>query len=666
MKIRKITLENFRQFRDKQAIEFSICDKQNVTVILGQNTSGKTTLIQAFSWCLYGKTNFKSSKELINKDAIIDTPLGSSQAMYVEVELEHDGRLYTVRRSQKSVKLLDGKVRTEDARFAVSYKESELGQTKNVDFMDCTAVVEQILPEQLSDYFFFAGEHIDKINSKGNVRDAVRGLMGLEVISNGMDRFDPKKQGSVISKLRASLDTKADSSSGKLQLDLEQAQKRLAGFEDRKKQLEDEIEILRTEIEKKDAIIAANQTTKLRQEERARLEREIKTLEERLINDEKNFLSNFMRGHFKFYATPLYVKTLKVIADAKGKGEGVPKMHGDSIDYILERERCICGTDLRRNQGAVDELKKEQKLLPPESIGTLVFNFRQQCEGFLRDAKEYASAVEQSYIAIRQTKNMLADKKQRLKDISKEISNGDVNVAKIEHERREMDTSLRRNLDILRDNAERIGEEKNKIANAEKQIDGLVAGSEKNKKIKKALAYAYAIYDWFKVDYDKNVKEVKDGLNKSISEIFTEMFHGRRIVEVDENYRITLKIDDGHGGFVLDPSMGEEAVKNFAFISGLVALAREKAQKKDFVDTEEVEITTEPYPLVMDAPFSNTDDVHIANISSVVPKIAEQVIFIIMKKDWDVAKSAMDGCVGKIFEIEKHSQTISNIRGGFN
>lgn len=41
MLIKQIALKNFRQYKDLQVVEFS-CDKEkNVTVILGDNTSGK-------------------------------------------------------------------------------------------------------------------------------------------------------------------------------------------------------------------------------------------------------------------------------------------------------------------------------------------------------------------------------------------------------------------------------------------------------------------------------------------------------------------------------------------------------------------------------------------------------------------------------------------------
>ena len=45
MLIRKIELDNFRQFIGHQEIEFSTDKLHNVTVLIGKNTSGKTTLI---------------------------------------------------------------------------------------------------------------------------------------------------------------------------------------------------------------------------------------------------------------------------------------------------------------------------------------------------------------------------------------------------------------------------------------------------------------------------------------------------------------------------------------------------------------------------------------------------------------------------------------------
>ena len=44
-----------RQFIGEQTVEFSTDSEKNVTVLIGVNTSGKTTLIRAFEWILYNK-----------------------------------------------------------------------------------------------------------------------------------------------------------------------------------------------------------------------------------------------------------------------------------------------------------------------------------------------------------------------------------------------------------------------------------------------------------------------------------------------------------------------------------------------------------------------------------------------------------------------------------
>ena len=65
MLIKRIELINFRQYIDT-TIEFSVDPQKNITIIMGDNGTGKTTLAQAFQWALYGETGFQI-KELINR-----------------------------------------------------------------------------------------------------------------------------------------------------------------------------------------------------------------------------------------------------------------------------------------------------------------------------------------------------------------------------------------------------------------------------------------------------------------------------------------------------------------------------------------------------------------------------------------------------------------------
>lgn len=65
MLLQSIELQNFRQFINEK-IDFSTDPEQNVTLIIGENGTGKTTFAQAFFWCLYGETDF-TDKTMLNR-----------------------------------------------------------------------------------------------------------------------------------------------------------------------------------------------------------------------------------------------------------------------------------------------------------------------------------------------------------------------------------------------------------------------------------------------------------------------------------------------------------------------------------------------------------------------------------------------------------------------
>ena len=659
MLIKQITLSNFRQYKEKQVIEFS-CDKEkNVTVILGDNTSGKTTLIQAFNWCLYGLTSFKT-RELINSESLQEMGVYSTSEVSVEVELLHEERLYVIRRTQTITKNEINRAPT-FARpiLKVEYKETN-GEMQEVSSIEAQNTVDKILPEALSAYFFFDGEHIADINNKGNVVSAVRGLMGLETISEAVDHFDPKRANSVISKLHKELDIRQDQKDAQLKANLFTAKERLESLEQRKAQVENEIEYFEDRKKELEAKILANATTKARQEEKARIERDLSYLQSNQETVERQIVRDFTKVSYKFFARSLYSKVYKVITEAKQDGEGIPKMHSDSIEFILKRGKCICGADLTLNQGAVNNIRYEQSLLPPQHIGTEIREFKKDCKRAENEVEDYAEVIKNDHIRIRENANQISDKRSQLTYLSR-LLQGDIDVGKFERDNVENEKQLKEKRMLLVDISSSIGEVKNQIQSLESTINGLQVATEKNKKINSYIAYATKIYEWFKQSYDKSEKEVKEDLYTSINDLFSQMYHGQRTVEVDDNYHITLKVDNGKGIFVNDTSPGLDTVKNFAFIAGIVDLARKKAQTKGN-ELEGIQYSSEPYPIVMDAPFSNADDKHIANISKVLPQVAEQVILVVMNKDWEYAQSNMNNKVGMLYQIEKHSEIKSSIR----
>ena len=101
MIIKSLTLENFRQFTDKQTITFSTDSKKKSTLVIAENHTGKTTIIESFSWVLYGKTNLVSILNSSIKDSLSS---GESTTISGCIELVHGNKDYTVERTQKFTK----------------------------------------------------------------------------------------------------------------------------------------------------------------------------------------------------------------------------------------------------------------------------------------------------------------------------------------------------------------------------------------------------------------------------------------------------------------------------------------------------------------------------------------------------------------------------------
>lgn len=648
MIIKQIKLTNFRQFMGEHVIEFSTDKEKNVSVILGSNTCGKTTIVGAFIWGLYGVNNLKEPKMLLNSVLAQKLTFGS-QDVSVEITLNHDNKDYIILRTQRFSKSATGdSVRGNTPELKVSYVV-ESGETIPVNPAECQNVIESILPQALSDYFFFDGERIKSINTKANVKDAVRGLMGLDVYSAGMDHLNPNSGSSVIGKFKKEIDTGKDQEATRRKYQIEEFKANLDGYEKKTPQILDELQHWQTKKDEYDRIIRENEDVKAAQTKRAQLEREVADYEEEIKNSETRFINDINYNASKFFAIPLIKRGFEVLKSAKDEGEGIPNMHASSIEYILKRGKCICGCDLTKNQGAVECIQHEQSLLPPQHIGTEVRMFRKDMENALSTSAMYVDNIKSDYRTWLNSQQKLEYCKKDLKIISDKII-GFEDVEKYERKRQEAVQQLARFEQAKVGNHDAIVRLKALIEANEKEIDKLIVANEKNKKIQRYCDYAQAIYDWFKDFYDRQEKEVKDDLLASINENFSKMYHGSREITMNNDYKITPVLAGDKSE--LAKSEGLETVTNFSFIMGLVELARKKAMK---IEDEELanQPITEPYPIVMDAPFSNTDIKHIENITARLPEVAEQVIIFVMDKDWNYAKKELEKHLGSKYIIEK-------------
>ena len=83
------------RYKGDNELFFSTDNEKNVTVVLGDNTFGKTTLAQGFRWALYEKlndTSYAKKKDVVLLNNEVAAEMRGSQVrdVYVEIVVEND------------------------------------------------------------------------------------------------------------------------------------------------------------------------------------------------------------------------------------------------------------------------------------------------------------------------------------------------------------------------------------------------------------------------------------------------------------------------------------------------------------------------------------------------------------------------------------------------
>lgn len=655
MLIKSLKMQNFRQFKGITAVDFSCDPEQNVTIILGDNTFGKTTLLQAFNWCFYETVMFDNNPDfLLNLEVANGMNNGDTEIVSVEICVIHNGVDYVITRSQ-TYSCANGKVTgMKKAQAKVSYKQED-GQTESVRATEVQKVIENILPNDLSTYFFFDTERVRSISTRKDVADAVKGLLGLSIMDTAIKHIGTKgNKKTVLGKLYGAMDLDGDEKArGALDM--------IHSSEAKREAIKEQIETCTSQIrqyevrkEQLDDILRDNQTTATLQKKKEDLERRLNTERSTLESTIALFFKEYSKGSLQLYTQPLLGRAGDFLAAIKIDDKGVRDLTAPTILELLKRGRCICGAELCEGNDAYNHLMEELNYVPPESIGNTVRHYREKLNSFSRNADHTFESLTSRYQEIYRSKARIQEWEDELADISVQIKGKD-NMKQYETELIDVKSRLRelnaKKERLIRDDATL----KNEIERYKKVYDSLIAVSGKNKETMLLIKYAEEILDWLSSTYKEKEAFIREALEAKVNNIFEQMYHGHRRVSIDQKYQVTLLITIEDKEIAAGESEGSNRVKSFAFIAGLVALAKEKLIAN--AGEEGFNLSSEPYPLVMDAPFSNADETHTANISKVLHEIAEQVIMFVMQKDWRYAEPVMAARVGKQYQLRKLSET---------
>jgi DNA repair exonuclease SbcCD ATPase subunit len=133
LSITKVIVKGFRGFVKEGEFEFST----PITILFGGNGKGKSSLLNSIEWCLFG-SNCIGKNTGIRERVDWEVKNRNSKECYVKIEMEENGKKYTVKRVWKSPRKDELYITMEDGRTidGEEAKEELIRLIKNFSFKD--------------------------------------------------------------------------------------------------------------------------------------------------------------------------------------------------------------------------------------------------------------------------------------------------------------------------------------------------------------------------------------------------------------------------------------------------------------------------------------------------------------------------------------------------
>lgn len=668
MKLESMSLENFRQFKGKQELHFSTRRDRNVTVVHAENGFGKTTLLKALLWGLYGQSglmgadgkeeDFERPDHIIHEGTALEGGDPGSIIASVFLSFSHDGKRYSLRRSISLAQQLDDPKQT-----SVTLHVVESGQTHKLD--GAQQRINALIPPGIAPFLFFNGERINYLAMERNseqVTDAIQQVLGLRLLKTTIDDL---QHTNVRGKLRAEL--RASTSQEKKDLLEEQST-----LEKRKEVAEESIRECDANIEANREVIASlinrlerNRESAELQDERSRCEQE-RDEHQTARDDLSRWLTRLIaEDGYTLFSEALVVKGRELVNRLRSEGKIPARVLNSFLKDLLVASRCICtrcldpGTPERK---AVEELLTiagDQDF--NNAVGALD-NALGLIEGVrTRVAEQLTSINRERLDHIRNIREI----DERLEEIHHELGERDdeevksledaLNRARIRAVQLDHDLSVLKK-DVA-DIVEALEQLKIKIRTIAEKEEAALRAQRRVDAVDESVVLLTKILD-------AETTDLRPLLNEEIAGHFKAIMTKDYWAELSDNYTLKIRKNVTASGSASNRtatvdvalSTGERTVTSLVFIASLVALAERRAQ----IPTILRDLSGSEYPIAIDSPFGSLS-VFREGVARHVPELAPQVLLFVSPEQYNgqVERALAESKrVGKRYFLQYHGPAI--------
>lgn len=575
MKFTRIKIENFRQHR---GVELVFDDQRGMFVVVkGKMGAGKTNLLNAFTWCLYGEVDDKkaSSPEILNQSVLLATEDGKyvDVSVTIDIDLEESGTA-TVKRSQSYKKTGERTVSLfESPTIVVSSMESlEKG---HVVSPSPEQWIEKFLPYRFKPYFLFDGERLERFFKETDaplIKNAIQEIARIDVL----ERLSVNLANAADDALK-SVAKLSGVDGNRLSEDFERIQSQIEKFTLEFKTAESlvlESENLEDELDKK---LGDIHELERNISDKKRLEREIITCERELAGYEAQFLMHARENGPVAFMSGALLELKRQTDVARANRVLPPPFDIEVLRDLLETKSCICGTALEPGDSHADHIQDLiNRYEEISEVGSLLSEHLVQQSAFLAQIPvgfELLSNLNENII---RTESRLSALREDLLELEKVLTgHNDDEVQDLATRRRTVRSNrdkAKSDMSVLKSQLDDL---KIQSLNLRRDIEKASATSEKALDAKALADFATTVSSAASDLYREMNDQVRTSVATSLDAQFKQMTWKKdaiKEVTIDSNYKVSV-FNNREFEILSKLSAGERLCLAFAFSLTLSAVA---------------------------------------------------------------------------------------------
>ncbi len=554
MRFKSIEIKNYRPYinvKFKFPIRYNNTNSSDLHVILAENGVGKTSILNAITWCLYGKEYYighEATLPMLNLQVLNDAKRQNikTEIISVKINAENNGKDYIFEREVPFK--IDSEFLQKDT-FKVFYSKPS-GEVECCTDDEAKDYVQKYMPEEIRQYFYFDNEQLHNYffgaQSEGDkIKNSIKNISQVNIISRISERLD------VI---------------------LKEMQREAGNFVPKIQEINDQIDSLKILINEKEDLIKELEKSILYSDEkiqeyndkingyeylneldtrRDNLKNKLKDLNQKAIDlNEKAFtFAREMKIAFSFYQACKL--TLNIIKEKEKNNELPPNIDKDLLIKALKNNKCsICQKELNDADRNIINLLLE-KITISSDASNLLMQTKGTLELYIKKVESYKSQRDALINTLKQNdseKNTTSQELQQLENKLSSLPNPEeIRFAIADRVKQE----------ALRDeNLKKIGayrEDLNlKYKNYEKLQTDLDSALKEQEDLTQLTRQIKLAKDTQKVTIDVEeaiMKEIKEKIEHRATEIYKELLWKENTydkIQLDNNYKLGLFHSEGY------------------------------------------------------------------------------------------------------------------------